>query len=41
MKKTIFTVIVAVLAVAFFMVGNSFAEDQEQEAQEQHNCDRS
>lgn len=35
MKKTIFTVIVAVLAVAFFMVGNSFAEDQEQNAQEQ------
>ena len=35
MKKTIFTVIVAVLAAAFFMVGNSFAEDQEQNAQEQ------
>jgi hypothetical protein len=34
MKKTIFTVIVAVFATAFFMVGNSFAEDQEQEAQE-------
>jgi len=34
MKKTIFTVIVAVLAAAFIMVGNSFAEDQEQEAQE-------
>jgi hypothetical protein len=37
MKRTIFTVIVAVFAAAFFMVGNSFAEDQEQNAQENIN----
>jgi hypothetical protein len=34
MKKAVFTVIVAILAAAFFMVGNSFAEDREQAAQE-------
>jgi hypothetical protein len=34
MKKAVFTVMVTVLAAAFFMVGNSFAEDREQAAQE-------